>query len=85
MSHARIQEFFSGGSRPDDQKTVWTTLFLVLNLFYSLQKGSIGFITEKTILFQGSRGGPTLSREGGGVVFDISSEMILRPRGETRA
>ena len=32
-------------------------LFLsVLNLFYSLQSGSNGFITEKTILFKGSRG-----------------------------
>ena len=28
---------------------------LVLNLFYSLQRGSNGFITEKTILFKGSR------------------------------
>ena len=32
--------FFSGGSRPDGQKTVWTMLFfIVLNLFYSLQGG----------------------------------------------
>ena len=45
--HARIQEFLSGGgSRPDGQKTVWTILFLVINLFYSLQSGSNGFITE---------------------------------------
>ena len=49
-----------GGS--DGQKIAWTTLFfffcflLVLNLFYSLQRGSNGFITEKTILFKGSRG-----------------------------
>ena len=33
--------------------------FLVLKLFYSLQRGSNGFITEKTILFQGFRGGQT--------------------------
>ena len=35
-----------------------------------LQRGSNGFITvniEKTILFQGSRGGPTFSRWGGGI------------------
>ena len=32
--------------------------------FYSLQRGSNGFITEITLLFQGSRGGPTFS-EGG--------------------
>ena len=48
--HARIQEFLSGGggggSRPDGKKTVWTMFFLVINLFYSLQSGSNGFITE---------------------------------------
>ena len=54
-----------GGSRPDGQKTVWTTFFLVLNLFYSLQRGSNDIITEKTILFQGTRGGPTLFRGSG--------------------
>ena len=60
---------------PDGQKTVWTFLFFclfllfffffVLNIFYGLHRGSNGFITEKTILFQGSRGGPTFSRGGG--------------------
>ena len=41
---------FSWGSRPDSQKTVWTTFFLFLNWFYSLQRrGSNGFIAEKTI------------------------------------
>ena len=49
--------------------------YLVLSLFYSLQRGSNGFIAEKTILilYQGSRGGPlfsrgcqTFSRGGGG-------------------
>ena len=61
----RSRNFFKGGSRPDGQKTVWTRIFfsfLALNLFYSLQWGSNGFITEKTILFQGSRGGPVFSR-----------------------
>ena len=44
--------------------------FLVINLFYSLERGSNGFITEKTILFQGSRGGPTFSGVGvGGATF----------------
>ena len=37
--------------------------FLVLNLFYSFQRGSSDFIIEKTTLFQGSRGGPIFSRE----------------------
>ena len=70
--HARIQVFFQeGGPRPNGQKTVWTTFFflvlLVLNLFYSLQRGSSGSITEKAKLFHGSRGGPTFSWGGGGV------------------
>ena len=42
--------------------------YLVLSLFYNLQRGSNGFIVEKTILilYQGSRGGPLFSRGGGG-------------------
>ena len=51
--HAQIQDFFvrrggggGGGSRPDGQKTVWTMFFVVINLFYSLQSGSNGFIKE---------------------------------------
>ena len=41
--------------------------YLVLCLFYSLQRGSKGFIAEKTILilYQGSRGGPFFSGGGG--------------------
>ena len=43
-------------------------LYLVLSLFYSLKRGSNGFIAEKTILilYQGSRGGPLFSGGGGG-------------------
>ena len=43
--------------------------YIVFSLFYSLQRGSNGFIAEKTILilYQGSRGGPLFSREKGGV------------------
>ena len=48
--------------------------YLVLSLFYNLQRGSSGYIAEKTILilYQGSRGGPLFSRgvsnffQGGG-------------------
>ena len=47
-----------GRSRPDGQKTVWTMLFLVINLFYSLQSGSNGFITE------GRRGSEFFQGEG---------------------
>ena len=75
--HLRIQDFLSGGggSRKQPGQRCLCFVFLVLNLFYSLQRGvgSNDFITEKTILFQGSRGGPTFSmgsnffaRGGGG-------------------
>ena len=63
--------------------------YLVLSLFYSLQRGSNGFIAEKTILilYQGSRGGQlfsrggcqTLSRGGGGLQMLISLETHVRP------
>ena len=44
--------------------------YLVLSLFYSLKRGSNGFIAEKTklILYKGSRGGPLFSGGGGGGV-----------------
>ena len=42
--------------------------YLGLSLFYSLKRGSNGFIAEKTILilYKGSRGGPLFSEGGGG-------------------
>ena len=63
--------------------------YFVLSLFYSLQRGSNGFIAEKTILilYQGSRGGPLFSRgggggwhifQGGGVQMLISLETHIR-------
>ena len=60
--------------------------YLVLSVFYSLQRGSNGFIAEKTILilYQGSRGGPLFPREvqlfsrGGGVQMPISIETHIR-------
>ena len=61
--------------------------YLVLGLFYSLQRGSNGFIAKKTILilYQGSRGGPLFSRGvklfpggGGGVQMLISLETHVR-------
>ena len=60
--------------------------YLVLSLFYSLKRGSNGFIAEKTILilYKGSRGGPLFSggwggcptffSRGGGVQMLISIE-----------
>ena len=41
--HARIQEFLSGGG---GRGPTLDNVFLVINLFYSLQSGSNGFITE---------------------------------------
>ena len=61
--------------------------YLVLSLFYTLQRGSNGFIAEKTILilYQGSRGGPLFSRggvvklfPGGGVQMLIYLETHVR-------
>ena len=45
--------------------------YLVLSLFYSLKRGSNGFIAEKTILllYKGSRGGPLFSGGGGPTFF----------------
>ena len=53
---------------PSARKQSGQLFLLVLNLCYSLQRGSNGFIAEKTIrvLFKGSRGVPTFSRGGGG-------------------
>ena len=61
--------------------------YLVLSLFYSLQRGSNGFIAEKTllILYQGSKGGPLFSRglgcqtfPRGGVQMLVSLETNIR-------
>ena len=45
--------------------------YLALSLFYSLKRGSNGFIAEKTvlILYKGSRGGPLFSGGGGVQLF----------------
>ena len=48
---------------------------LVLDLFYSLQRGSNGFITERTILFLRSRGGPTF--QGGVQLFSRGGVQML--------
>ena len=51
--------------------------YLVLSLFYSLQRGSNGFIAEKTILipYQRSRGGPLFSR--GCQTFSRGVQMLI--------
>ena len=47
--------------------------YLVLSLFYSLKRGSDGFIVKKTILilYNGFRGGPLFSGGGGGGGVDV--------------
>ena len=52
--------------------------YLVLSLFYRLQRGSNGFIAEKTILilYQGSRGGPLFS-SGGCQTFSRGVQMLI--------
>ena len=47
--------------------------YLILSLFYSLQRESNGFIAENTILilYQGSRGGPLFSRGGWGGLSNL--------------
>ena len=61
--------------------------YLVLSLFNSLQRGSNGFIAEKTllILYQGSKGGPLFAtgvsnffQGGGGVQMLVSLETHIR-------
>ena len=61
--------------------------YLVLSLFYSLQRGSNGFIAEKTILilYQGSRGGPLFSRGGGCQTFSRGVQMLISLETHVRA
>ena len=50
--------------------------YLILSLFYSLQRGSNGFIAEKTILilYQGSSGDPLFPGGGGCPTFSRGSK-----------
>ena len=62
--------------------------YLVLSLFYSLQRGSNGFIAEETIpiLYKGSRGGPLFP--GGGVQFFLGGggvQMLISIETRIRA
>ena len=79
-------EGFQGQEATCADSGIFCQSYLVLSLFYSLQRGSNGFIAEKTILilYQGSRGGPLFSRAGvsnffqGGVQMLISLETHVR-------
>ena len=69
--HARVQDFYQGVGGPGltSRKQSGQRFFIVFSLFYSLQRGSTGFIAGKTTILQGSRGGPTNSGGGGGSNF----------------
>ena len=74
-----------GGRRQHTRIQKFCKSYLVLSLFYSLQRGYNGFIAEKSILilYQGSRGGPLFSRGvsnffQGGVQMLISLETHVR-------
>ena len=81
-------EGFRGHEATCADPGIFCQFYLVLSLFYSLQRRSNGFIAEKTILilYQGSRGGPLFSRRGvsnffkggGGVQMIISIETHIR-------
>ena len=63
------RNFFRGGGGssqarwPENSPNNVLFCFLVLNLYYSLQRGSNGFITEKTILFSRIQRGSNLFQE----------------------
>ena len=72
--------FVKGGPGPMARKQPGQRFFFCFfspQLIYSLQKGSNGFITEKTILFQGSRGGPTFSGGRGGPASSGGVQILI--------
>ena len=62
-----------GGSPGQSDKKALTTIILVLSLFYSRK----WLISKKTIIFQGSRGGPTFSRGVGSSFFRVGGSKCL--------
>ena len=61
----QLQRGFGAGGNMRGSRN-FCQFYLILSLFYSLQRGSNGFIAEKTILIlsQGSRGGPLFPGRG---------------------
>ena len=61
-------EGFRGQETTCADPGIFVSFYLVLSLFYSLKRGSNGFIAEKNILilYQGSKCGPLYSGGGGG-------------------
>ena len=63
-----------GGLGPTARKQPGQLFFQSSTYFTVYRRGSNGFITEKTILIQGSRGGPTFSR---GSSFFQGVQMLI--------
>ena len=64
-------EGFRGQETTCADPGIFVSFYLVLSLFYSLKRGSNGFIAEKNILilYQGSKCGPLYSGGGGVQLF----------------
>ena len=58
---------------------IFCQFYLVLSLFYSLKRGTNGFIAEKTILilYKGSRGGPLFSGGGCPTFFQGGVQLLI--------
>ena len=78
LLHAGIQDFISGGGGGPGLMARKLSgpffCFLVLNLFYSLQRASNGFITEKTILSNDPEG---VQHFPGGSNFSTGVQMLI--------
>ena len=72
------RNFRQGGPGQSDKKSSDVIFFL---FFFSpqliLQKSNGWIISSKTIIFQGSRGGPTFSRGEGGELFPGGSNCLF--------
>ena len=60
-----------------EKSSDYVVFSLVLNLFYSFTEGVQLFILTHTIIFQGSRGGPTFSRGKGVQLFPGKVQMLI--------
>ena len=67
--------FVRGGPGQSDKEKLWQSFFFCPQLI--LQKSNGQFISKKSIIFQGSRGGPTFSRGGGSNFFEGGSNCLF--------
>ena len=77
-AHAQNQEFSSGGVQVSlTKKSSDNVFFFKSSAYFTEVKWSI---SKKSIIFQGSRGGPTFSRGGGGgPTFSRGGVQLLIP------